>query len=895
MQAMPGGRGRAFTGPLRLCRYTVMATIFNVLDYGAKGDATTNDTHAIQRAINAAAEAGGGEVYLPKGTYIVSGANVDGACLTLRSHVTLAGAGQSFTALSLANGSAEDIDGIVRTSASNDTLGASVQNLTIDGNSSRTSGTVHGLVSGNEADLEAHTRDLAVSGVIFYQCSGDGLLVSGQTLGLNVQDSVALGNGGDGFATRLISTPFDHTGGPAFNDNTAAQNGGDGFDLHIAGADLYNNNALNNIGNGIVLEKIPDALRSAQGSLEYGVVAGNGGAGIVDRLLIPYFIGVAIHDNGGAGILLEGTAGAYIQNNVLANNLQAGVQGANAGEIQATDYVDAAGKPHAADNRLHISGNSLTGGSNATVGISETGNAAREFHTIHDNTLSGFDSAGSGVGTTAYNSSAPNRLYGTKADDTLGGATGAMALFGLGGNDTLSGGARGDRLDGGAGGDTLTGGAGRDTFVFEKASDSHRSGSAQTFDVITDLLPQSDRLDLTALGLYGIGNGLNGTVALSYNADSNLTYLRSLETSGPSQSFQVALAGDYRGLLGSHEFTASDQGSAGTDTLNDSARTADLVLRGEGSNDRLVGGSGNDRLYGGAGADVLIGNAGADHFIYQQVSDSFVNDRTGVSEADTIRDFGPYDDPDHDSIGRMDRIDLTALGYTALGDGHNGTLKFTPEASGGYLLQSLHAEADGSRFALRIEGPELDSAERSDLPNAFYFAPSAHVQGVPQQIVGTDTNNWLVGFSEPDVIVGKGGNDAIEGGGGNDVLDGGTGRDELTGGSGADTFRFTHVADSYRGANDVITDFLPAKDVLDLSALGFTGFGDGTDGTVKITFSNDTGRSYIKSLDVDADGHRFEITALGDLVGLLGSGNFVFAHPVQTLIGAVEMEGMHGA
>lgn len=44
----------------------------NVKAYGAKGDGTTDDTTAIQNAINAAATAGGGVVYLPIGTYIAT-------------------------------------------------------------------------------------------------------------------------------------------------------------------------------------------------------------------------------------------------------------------------------------------------------------------------------------------------------------------------------------------------------------------------------------------------------------------------------------------------------------------------------------------------------------------------------------------------------------------------------------------------------------------------------------------------------------------------------------------------------------------------------------------------------------------------------------------------------
>ncbi|MGD0654344.1 MAG: glycoside hydrolase family 28 protein [Thermoguttaceae bacterium] len=45
-------------------------TVYNVRDYGAKGDGTTLDSPAINRAIEACAKAGGGTVCLPAGTYL---------------------------------------------------------------------------------------------------------------------------------------------------------------------------------------------------------------------------------------------------------------------------------------------------------------------------------------------------------------------------------------------------------------------------------------------------------------------------------------------------------------------------------------------------------------------------------------------------------------------------------------------------------------------------------------------------------------------------------------------------------------------------------------------------------------------------------------------------------
>ena len=45
----------------------------NVLDFGAKGDGMTKDTAALQKALDACGEAGGGTVMVPEGIYLTSG------------------------------------------------------------------------------------------------------------------------------------------------------------------------------------------------------------------------------------------------------------------------------------------------------------------------------------------------------------------------------------------------------------------------------------------------------------------------------------------------------------------------------------------------------------------------------------------------------------------------------------------------------------------------------------------------------------------------------------------------------------------------------------------------------------------------------------------------------
>src|SRR5258708_15636335 len=47
-----------------------VAIVYDVRVFGAKGDGKTVDTPAINRAIEAAAAAGGGSVYLPAGAYL---------------------------------------------------------------------------------------------------------------------------------------------------------------------------------------------------------------------------------------------------------------------------------------------------------------------------------------------------------------------------------------------------------------------------------------------------------------------------------------------------------------------------------------------------------------------------------------------------------------------------------------------------------------------------------------------------------------------------------------------------------------------------------------------------------------------------------------------------------
>ncbi|WP_190427509.1 hypothetical protein [Pseudomonas typographi] len=323
-----------------------------------------------------------------------------------------------------------------------------------------------------------------------------------------------------------------------------------------------------------------------------------------------------------------------------------------------------------------------------------------------------------------------NTYTGTPGDDVLVGTYWEDYLLGGTGDDTLDGEGGRDTLVGGAGVDTLTGGETYRTsvkFVFTSLTDSYANAQGSHSDLITGF-SQYDVFDLTALGLERIGNGHNGDLAVSYDAASDITYLRSLDKDADGKLFEVRLAGDYQGKLSTSNFVLRDDGTAGNDSLDYSFSTKQYQLKGLDGDDTLHGGKTYNVLDGGAGADHLISNGNTETFLYHQLSDSFINDGSGVSSVDLISNFNLF---------RGGVLDVSALGFTGLGDGYGGSLSYAYDKNVGHVVvQSFETDAQGNRFKVYIDQADRHGDIAYQDADGFIFAGDNRHDNAEQTLTG---------------------------------------------------------------------------------------------------------------------------------------------------------------
>lgn len=679
--------------------------IFNVQNFGAKGDGITDDTAAIQNAIDAAAAAGGGQVYMPTGTYIVSGGEEpsDG-CLMLKSNVYLYGDGMGATTVKVADGSDTKITGVIRSAYGEQTHDFGVSNLTIDGNRDNTTGKIDGWFNGYIPGEAGYDSNVTLDSVEIKDCSGYGFDPHEQTVNMVIKNSVSHGNGLDGFVADFLS---DST----FENNVAYDNDRHGFNIVTSTHDftLTNNVAYNNGGTGIVVQRGSEDIPSPSNiTIIGGEVYGNGAEGVLIKLSSEVTVsGVDIHDNASAGVRIYGSNHVAIIDNTLNNNSL----GSPVPEIIIQSYDDTLGVSgkyfNGSDNT--IQGNIISGSNLSTYGVAERNEDGTDRNAIIGNTISHTSNGATliyGDGSYVSATVPMTIVQGTAGNDALLGSAASEIFYGVAGNDTLNGGAGGDILVGGAGIDKLTGSTGADTFRFTVQSDSYRNATTSFDDTITDFDVTQDKIDLAGLGFTGLGNGRGGTLQVSYSASSDRTYIKDYDADASGNRFELILSGNLTGTLTASHFIFNRviTGTSASDSLlgSDSVDT----LLGLAGNDSLSGGAGDDKLDGGAGRDSLYGGAGADTFRYSNLLDSYRDyDTGGITASDTIYDF---------TVG-VDKIDVSGLGFLGLGDGHNGTLYITLNAAGDKTyIKSAEADADGNRFEIALNGYYLNTLTASN-------------------------------------------------------------------------------------------------------------------------------------------------------------------------------------
>jgi large repetitive protein len=263
-----------------------------------------------------------------------------------------------------------------------------------------------------------------------------------------------------------------------------------------------------------------------------------------------------------------------------------------------------------------------------------------------------------------------------------------------------------------------------------------------------------------------------------------------------AENYQLTMTLNY---AGAHDVTADYHGTytandnhGGSDTANVSISYQDgHILTGTSGDDVLVAGNGDNIINAGDGNDVLTAGSGN-------------NELHGGAGNDLL-----YSGAGNDLLDGGTGIDTASY---------------------------AHATA-GVTVNLGLLGAQNTLGAGSDT-----------LTGI-ENLLGSNFNDSLTGDNNSNVINGGLGNDTLNGGGGDDLLIGGLGNNTLTGGAGADTFQWLKG----NSGHDLITDFTPGTDKLDLSQLlqGENGSTASLDDYLHFTVSG-SGASVMTSIDVSA-------------------------------------------
>lgn len=588
-----------------------LAQVFDIRSFGAVEGAGVNNQPMIQAAIDAAAEAGGGVVYIPPGVWGVE-VNPDGyGSIHLADNVFLKGAGMGASTVRLMDGSSVDVTGIVRTTWGDTTANSGIADLSIDGNKAYTTGKVDGFYTGPLPGSPMRDSDIHVLRVEIHDVSRYGFDPHEQTERLSIKDSVAHHNGVDGFV-------LDFNIDAEISGNVSHDNGRHGFNLVTTSHDILmtGNVAHSNGGAGYVVQRGSENIESSHSvTILDGASWGNGREGVLILMSHDVVVsGMDIYGNGREGIRVSGSSDVTIEGNTLHDNSTALHDGYS--EVAILAYQDAVHGTFYVATDVLVEGNEISA-SGARYGIEERAGGT-SGNVVIDNDVSGAIRGplalnGTDSWSVVLGSDAADTLVGTATKDKMTGGDGTDSLSGQDGNDHLLGGMGNDRLLGGKGNDRLEGGADDDTLNGNTGNDwlfGDTGNDNLLGDAGDDILSGGEGNDTVSGGtgqdwIYAdagddVLNGGSGFDTLDMSTASGSTSvdltLKLATGMGADTiaSFEAVMGGSYADFLKGDKLGNSLSGGAGDD-----------VLRGMGGADTLTGGSGSDVFVWGAPRDVV--------------------------------------------------------------------------------------------------------------------------------------------------------------------------------------------------------------------------------------------------------------------------------------------------